>query len=245
MLMTLAAPCFSAFAIVGTPVANSTATSSGWTLDGSVAVGDMVYVAIASWGEDTDCVSGVSDTLSNTYARVYITPNQGLTERAYLYYSEVTSAGTPDVSITHSCVNNVPFWMARGTKDAGTLSVLSNTANGASAAATVTVNSVPANSLMLGTSVTNGAPSTPSGYTNGLANTSFYYFNVDYLADSGAAGNKTAQWSASTTFTIGLAAFSVSAGGSSAVPIILQQMSRNEAANDPEFEAPLLARAKQ
>lgn len=85
---------------------------------------------------------------------------------------------------------------------------------------------------------------TGTGFTSRVLNDGNRVEDKRVTSDGSQAATYTAASAPATTYTWMVAFAEASAGGSSPIPIILQQMSRNEAANDSEIP-PLLARAKQ
>lgn len=219
---------------VNTSVASGSSAPAA-QLSGSVAVGDLIVLSMTVYGTDSDAVSGCSDNLGNTYLRAGISPAQGMNERVYRYYSNVTNAGTPAVAVTHAGGSTVVLTIQRISKPVGTLSVLNISGNGGTTTdPALTLTGVPANSAILGAIATTASLAAATGYTSDSFGAANHVELMDHLADSGSAGNKTATWVGSTAgYTALLTAFSVSSGvtitdsgdeshynGETAVPIV-------------------------
>lgn len=134
-----------------------------------------------------------------------------------IYDSEITVAGALNISAAHTYGTQPAYDIIHFNKSSNPVTRITGTSNG-TGTPSATLNSVPANSLLYGIGVSEGDIAAPGGYTEYRSGNGWHWEQGAYLLDSGAAGNQTISWGASSAHSFAFIAYSDEAAGGSGNP---------------------------
>lgn len=197
---------------------NASGTSGGpyTTSYGSAVTVGSLGIAGISLVDDTNAPLSFIDDQSQTWTLLVSGAANGLVERPHIYAKANSLSGVIDTTLSLSATANAIRTLLEfaGAETSLAGAVVSPSATGSGSTPSVTLTSVPANSVIVAYAVSSNVLAAPSGYSVGRSTQTNWFEEFSYILDSGTAGSKTINFGGSNgTWTVAAAAIPIAGGG--------------------------------